>query len=314
MNNLSPDPAPQGTILTGDALQILNAVGNKSCSLLITSPPYNIGKIYEREKKRDINSYVDWVSPIFKLAIEKIADDGHLCLQVGAHLRNSEVFPLDYYFYKMLFDHGMKLRNRIIWRFNFGLNAKKRFSGRYETLLWFSKSENYKFNLDPVRIPQIYPGKRHSSKKPGKAGQPSGNPLGKNPSDFWEFSANEHFNTEPVWDIPNVKANHPEKTQHPCQFPVELAERCVLALTDPGDIILDPFAGVGTSVVAALKHDRNGIGIEIDEGYAQVGRERITLLRNGELNLRPIGKPVRLPRATEAVSTAPIEWKQLLTE
>ena len=125
---------------------------------------------------------------------------------------------------------GLKLRNRIIWRFNHGLHCKKRFSGRYETILWFTKNDEYVFNLDPVRVPSKYPGKRHF--KGPKRGQLSGNPLGKNPSDIWDVVQQDW--EDEVWDIPNVKANHPEKTEHPCQFPVELVQRCVLALTQPG--------------------------------------------------------------------------------
>src|SRR5882757_7585544 len=99
----------------------------------------------------------------------------------------------------------------------------------YETVLWFTKGDNYRFNLDPIRISQIYPGKRHPLERKSLAGLPSGNPLGKNPGDVWEFSAEDHFRESLIWDIPNVKANHPEKTFHPCQFPIELVERCVLA-------------------------------------------------------------------------------------
>src|SRR5262249_45679680 len=87
------------------------------------------------------------------------------------------------YFYDIFKDAGFKLRNRIIWHFEHGLHASKRFSGRYETILWFTKSEDYTFNLDSVRVPSKYPGKLHY--KGEKRGLPSGNPLGKNPSDLW---------------------------------------------------------------------------------------------------------------------------------
>ncbi|HUI14194.1 MAG TPA: DNA methyltransferase [Xanthobacteraceae bacterium] len=79
-----------------------------------------------------------------------------------------------------------------------------RLSGRYETMLWFTKSDRYKFNLDPIRIAQLYPGKRHARTKKNGSGLPSGNPLGKNPSDFWEFYAEHQFREEITWDIPNV--------------------------------------------------------------------------------------------------------------
>jgi len=223
-------------------------------------------------------------------------------------VKNGEVIPLDIMIFESFRSRGFKLRNRIIWTFNFGLNSDRRFSGRYETLLWFTKSDKYKFQVDPVRIPQLYPGKRHSKSKGEKAGLPSGNPRGKNPADVWEFSALQDFKVNPVWDIPNVKANHPEKTLHPCQFPVELAERCILALTDEDDTVLDPFVGTGATAIAAVKHNRAVIGIDRDKTYLDLAKKRVELMRNGELNVRPIGRPIRRPVAGEKVATIPEEW------
>jgi DNA modification methylase len=203
---------------------------------------------------------------------------------------------------------GFKLRNRVIWHFSFGLHATKRFSGRYETLLWFTKSDDYFFQLDPVRIPQLYPGKRHAKGRAGKGGLPSGNPKGKNPTDFWTFEPSTAFLEYPIWEIPNVKAAHPEKTFHPCQFPTELVERCVLALTAAGDTVLDPFVGTGTSVIAAAKHGRNGIGIDQSPLYVELARSRLSDLKAGRLLTRPMGKPVRHPKEGERVATIPPEW------
>jgi adenine-specific DNA-methyltransferase len=140
---------------------------------------------------------------------------------------------VDIVLYPVFASLGLHLRNRIVWHFGHGLHASKRFSGRYEVILWFTKGNEYTFNLDAVRVPQKYPDKKYF--KGPKKGELSGNPLGKNPSDIWE--------------IPNVKANHVEKTIHPCQFPVELIERLVLAMTDEGDWALDPFIGVGTTAL-----------------------------------------------------------------
>lgn len=181
-------------------------------------------------------------------------------------------------------------------------------------MLWFTRTDTYTFNLDPVRIPQLYPGKRHSASKGEKAGKPSGNPLGKNPSDYWEFSAMEDFRNNPVWDVPNVKANHPEHTEHPCQFPVELAERCVLALSKTRESVLDPFIGTGATAIAAVKHGRDAIGIDRHEPYLAIAKDRIARLSTGDLPLRPLGKPVRRPRSTERVAQVPAEWRQNETE
>lgn len=300
--------AASSTLLTGDSLTMLDQVEDGSCRLVVTSPPYNIGKEYERDQRLSLDEYLAWLKPIVQKLALKVAEDGHVCWQTGNFVEDGEVFPLDLFFYQMFKDAGFKLRNRIIWHFNFGLHAKRRFSGRYETILWFSKSDDYLFNLDPVRVPQRYPGKRHSSRKGDRAGKPSGNPLGKNPSDFWEFDGEQAMKLNPIWDFPNVKANHPEKTQHPCQFPSELVERCVLALTNEGDIVLDPFIGSGTTAIGATVHRRHVIGIDKDPRYIELAKHRLALLASEELPRRPLGKPVRQPVKGEGVAQTPAEW------
>ena len=216
--------------------------------------------------------------------------------------------PLDIFFYPIFKDLNFILRNRIIWKFNFGRNLVKRFSGRYEVILWFSKTKNYFFNLDPIRIPQLYPGKRHSKNKGDKAGLPSGNPKGKNPSDYWEFSAEQDFKLNPIWDIPNVKAAHKEKTIHPCQFPVALAERCILAFTKEDDLVLDPFVGVGSSIIAAVKNKRKGIGIDKEKKYLEIAQNRLELLSKNLLPIRDSNKPVITPNPRYKVARIPDEW------
>ncbi|MBL4616595.1 MAG: site-specific DNA-methyltransferase [Robiginitomaculum sp.] len=295
-------------IICADSIKALDQIDEKSIQLVVTSPPYNIGKEYEQGVRMSLEEYLEWLEPIIEKLCSKISNSGSICWQVGNYVNKGEVFPLDLYFYEMFRKCGFKLRNRMIWHFNFGLHASNRFSGRYETVLWFTRTDEYIFNLDPVRVPQLYPGKRHSAKKGGKAGELSGNPLGKNPSDFWEFSPEEAFSENPLWNLPNVKSNHPEKTQHPCQFPSELAERCILALSNSGDTILDPFVGSGTTVIAALKHDRVGVGIDKSKEYAALSRERIQLFKKGELKLRRAGKIIRKPKSGERVSTIPEEW------
>lgn len=110
------------------------------------------------------------------------------------------------------------------------------------------------------------------------------------------------------WDIPNVKSNHPEKTIHPCQFPIELVERCVLALTDEGDWVYDPYAGVGSALIAAAKRGRRGLGSEQDADYVALARERLDAFFSGQLKIRPLGRPVHQPTGRERVSQIPPEW------
>ena len=236
--------------------------------------------------------------------VRVLSPDGSLCWQVGNFVESGEVFPLDIFYYHLFKKHSFKLRNRIIWHFAHGLHASKGFSGRYETLLWFTKSDNYTFNLDDIRVPSKYPGKTYY--KGDKKGQPSGNPLGKNPSDIWGILVQDWETA--LWNIPNVKANHPEKTLHPCQFPIELVERCVLALTDESDWVLDPFSGVGSAILAALKNNRRAIGCEKESEYVEIAQQRIEDLGAGRLRYRPLGKPVHQPTGREKVAQIPLEW------
>jgi len=264
---------------------LLSQVPDGFVPLVVTSPPYNLGKPYEA--RRSLEDYLAQQQPVIQECVRVLADTGSLCWQVGTTKHQGESLPLDLVLYPLFRDLGLQLRNRIIWHFGHGLHAQRRFSGRYEVILWWTKTQNYTFHLDPVRVPQKYPQKRHY--KGPKKGQLSGHPLGKNPSD--------------VWAIPNVKAHHPEKTIHPCQFPVELVERLVLALTDPGDWVLDPFLGVGTTMIAALRQGRRALGAEIVPEYGAVARERLRWAEQGKLRIRPgngrVGAPpsqIRGPR------------------
>lgn len=287
----------------GDAGTFTATLPDQSVDLILTSPPYNLGKDYER--RFSLEAYLALQTPIIADLVRVLRETGSLCWQVGNYVENGEVFPLDIFYYTLFKQHGLRLRNRIIWHFRHGLHNTKRFSGRYETLLWFTKSDRYTFNLDAVRVAAKYPGKRHYKGK--HIGKPSGNPKGKNPSDVWEILLDDWESA--FWDIPNVKANHPEKTAHPCQFPVELAERCVLALTETGQTVYDPFAGVGSALIAALKHERRAIGCEREPEYVEIARQRITAYYAGTLRLRPLGRPIHEPSGREKVAQVPEEWQ-----
>jgi DNA modification methylase len=303
--SISPrfDPTANLVLYQGDASEFIDTLPDDAVKLIVTSPPYNLGKEYE--SKTAIEDYLAVQAVTIKKLYRVLHPRGSICWQVGNFVDDGEVFPLDVYYYPIFKQLGLQLRNRIIWHFEHGLHTSRRFSGRYETILWFSKGKDHTFNLDPVRVPSKYPGKRHY-KGPNK-GKPSGNPQGKNPSDVWEGLAQEWESC--FWDIPNVKSNHPEKTGHPCQFPIELVERCVLALTDEGDWVYDPYAGVGSSLIAAIKRGRRGMGSEKDADYAEIARRRLQDYANGDLKIRPLGKPVHTPSGRERVSQIPPEWE-----
>ncbi len=295
-------------IILGDTLSHLKKMENERFDLVITSPPYNIGKEYET--KTSIEKYLELQEQIINELVRVTNNKGSICWQVGNYVEKGEIFPLDIFYYQIFKKFNLKLRNRIVWHFGHGLHARNRFSGRYETLLWFSKTDDYIFNLDDVRIPSKYPGKRYF--KGPKKGQISGNPKGKNPSDIWEIIVKDWESG--LWDIPNVKSNHPEKTAHPAQFPVELVERCVLALTDKNSWVLDPFAGVGSTAIASLKNYRNSVSIEKEKEYVKVANDRIEKLKEGNLKLRPINKPIHKPKANDKIAKIPEEWINLYKE
>lgn len=297
-------PDAEIVLFSGDVSEYIVQVPDNSVALVMTSPPYNLGKEYENWVS--IEQYLKTQAQLIAQLYQVLREDGSICWQVGNFVEDGEVYPLDILYYPIFKELGMKLRNRIVWKFGHGLHASRRFSGRYETILWFTKSEHYVFNLDAVRVPAKYPGKRHF-KGPNK-GKPSGNPLGKNPSDVWEILVQDW--EELVWDVPNVKSNHPEKTIHPCQFPIELVERCVLALTNEGDWVLDPYMGVGSALIAALMHDRRAMGCEKEVAYVEIARQRILDYFNGTLRYRPLGKPVYQPTGKEKVSQIPEEWRE----
>lgn len=288
----------------GDSLEFLRKIPDGTVQLIITSPPYNVGKEYE--VKESIEVYLDKQKNIIQELTRVLSDSGSICWQVGNYVDNGEVFPLDIFYYSIFKEAGYKLRNRIIWKFGHGLHASKRFSGRYETLLWFTKTDEYIFNLDDVRIPAKYPGKRYY--KGEKKGQLSCNPKGKNPEDVWEFMQEEWDVS--VWDIPNVKANHPEKTEHPCQFPVELVERCVLAFTNEGDTVLDPFAGVASTLIGAIRNNRKAIGSEKEQEYITIGSKRIASFFEGTLKIREIGTEIYKPDSKCKIAQVPEEWRE----
>lgn len=291
----------------GDSLDMMRNLPNNTIDLIITSPPYCMGKEYENLTD-DVNSFINSHKKVLPEAIRILKTGGSLCWQIGYHVKAAEIIPLDILIYNIIAEINlglndedkMKLRNRIIWTFGHGLHSKKRLSGRHETILWFTKGNDYVFNLDEIRVPQKYPGKTHH--KGGKKGQISGNPIGKNPSDVWIEAI------EDVWNIPNVKSKHPEKTTHPCQFPSAIPIRLIRALTNVGDTILDPFMGSGTTALASLLTKRKFIGGELDETYFNITKERINNALNGEYSLRP-DEPVHEPTGKEKVAIKPDFFK-----
>lgn len=247
------------SIFHGDTLEHLRSLPDSCVDLVVSSPPYNIGKEYEA--KTALSVYLDNQREVLSECSRVLKDTGAIFWQVGAFSNKGTLIPLDIRFFPILEDLGMKPRNRIVWVRQHGLHGKRKFSCRYETILWFTKSDDYLFDLDAIRVPQKWQNKKHY-KDDGRKGELSCNPLGKNPADIWVFR--------------NVKHNHEEQTIHPCQFPEDLIARILLSTTKTGQVVLDPYMGTGTVAVVAKEHGRDFIGAELDDEYIDVAKRRLS--------------------------------------
>lgn len=281
------------TLFLGDCLELLKSLPDASVDLVLSSPPYCMGKAYEDKTKAE--DFVKDHQVILPEIVRVTKPGGSICWQVGYHVSDGVVTPLDFVVHGILKEKckDIYLRNRIIWTFGHGLHSADRFSGRHETLLWFTKGEEYHFDLDAIRVLQRYPGKTHY--KGDLKGKPSGNPKGKNPTD--------------VWDIPNVKANHVEKTAHPCQFPIALARRVIKGLSKEGDLVLDPYTGSGSTAATCVLSNRRFVGAELEPKYYKIGLKRMKAAIRNKLPFRE-DKPVYIPPPNTPLTTIPSEWRQ----
>lgn len=288
---------PRASLFNGDCLQLLKKLPDKSVDLVVTSPPYCMGMEYEKAKT--VKDFVRAHKEVLPEIIRVTKSGGSICWQVGYHITNKTAYPLDYAVFSLLENNKkVSLRNRIVWSFAHGLHNSSRFSGRHEIVLWYTKGGKYFFNLDAVRVPQKYPGKRHY-KGPSK-GEFSGNPLGKNPGD--------------VWEIPNVKGNHIEKTEHPCQYPVALVQRLIRALCPPKGIVLDPYMGSASTGVAAAIESRRFIGAELDGKYFREASTRVATALAGKIAYRPLERPIFQPDPRSEVARVPAHFFKIAAE
>ena len=249
----------------GDCLTWLRQLPDESVDCIISSPPYNIGKAYETRRALDV--YLADQKEVLANCARVLKPTGSIFWQVGSYSLKGQLIPLDIKCFPILEELDLYPRNRIVWVRQHGLHARNKFSARHETILWFTKSDNYKFELDEIRVPQKYQNKK--AWRGEKKGELTCNPLGKNPGDIWSFQ--------------NVKHNHEERTIHPAQFPEDMVSRMILATTHPSDVVLDPYMGVGSVAVAAQDLGRHYIGAELDAEYYEVAHQRLSGLpdKNG---------------------------------
>lgn len=271
---MSKGHIPTDSIILGDCMTLLQEMPDESVDLVVSSPPYNLGKEYEARQALEI--YLKGQVAVLAQCARVLKKTGSVFWQVGAFSDKGTIIPLDVRFFPIIEGLGLLPKNRIIWARQHGLHATRKFSCRHETILWFIKSEDHIFNLDPIRVPQKYQNKKHY--RGDRKGEFSCNPDGKNPGDIWLFR--------------NVKHNHEEQTIHPCQFPEDLIARIILAVTNPGGLVLDPYMGTGTVAVVARDHGRHFVGAELDTRYHGVAQRRLSGLPD-ENNCFPNLKTLR---------------------
>lgn len=257
----------QPQFIVGDCLEHLKKISTGTVKLVFSSPPYNIGKQYE--KTQALTDYLKFQGSVIDQLCRVVCTDGAVCWQVGNHVSDGTINPLDLEVEPLFSKNGFLLRRRFVWSFGHGLHCSYRFSGRYETVVVFSRRE---LTPRPTAITML------------------------------EHEWASGF----IVDAPNVKSNHVEKTDHPCQFPIELAERFIVKLTNEGDTVLDPFAGVCTTSIAASLRSRESICIELKAEYVRVGKSRFSSVRNGTIKHRSLGTKIHVPDPeTDSVAKRP---------
>jgi len=229
-------------IIFGNCIEKVDELDGGSIDLVITSPPYNAGKEYEDDSSLDMYSEFakEWVSKIPRVLSER----GSFWLNVGyTKTGENTTLPLPYLYFPLI---HLPLIQEIVWHYEGGMSYKKRFTHRTERWMWFAKNpEKMTFNLDDVRDMSL---NRTQDKR--------NNPLGKNPTDYWYFDR-----------VVSGTGRSSEKRNHPCQFPEKMIERIIKACSNRGDLILDPFAGSGTTGIVAKRLDRKFILIENKREY-----------------------------------------------
>ncbi|MFZ1509685.1 MAG: site-specific DNA-methyltransferase [Anaerolineae bacterium] len=231
-------------IQTGDSLELMRDIDSASIDLVIADPPYNLGKNYGNNHDiRGFREYLQFSETWLQEAHRVLAPRGTLYVFMG--------FRFISYLYDILDQRlGMYFNSWITWHYTQGMGRTKGFSPRHDDILMFTKSEDYVFNIDSVRIPQKYYRERN-------------NMAGANPGDVWAFS--------------HVHYSNPEREDHPTQKPEALIARMILASSNEGDLVLDPFSGSGTTARVCQVLNRRCLAMEINPDYVERTRKRLAL-------------------------------------
>ena len=249
-----------------DCFEFLKLIPDEFVDLIIIDPPYNMNKD-KWDKFNSTEDFFNFTYSYLDMLIPKMKDTGSF------YIFNS---PFNCAFIlKYLLDKGLIFQNWITWDKRDGLSAAKRkYTNSQETILFFTKSHNYTFNVDEIRIPyesveRIEHAKKRGIIKNGKRWFP--NPKGKLCTDVWHFSSERHKN--------KINGKTP-KLPHATPKPLDLIERIIKASSNPGDLVLDCFVGIGTTAIAAKKLGRNFIGCDINPKYIKIANQRLRMIKN----------------------------------
>lgn len=248
-------------IILGDVAENLAEFESESVDLIVADPPYNLGKNYGNNHDiRGFEEYLSFSKEWLTHAHRVLKNNGTIYVFMG--------FRFISYLYDMLDrELGMFFNSWIVWHYTQGMGRKRGFSPRHDDILVFNKSKNFVFNLDSIRVPQKYYRQRNNMR-------------GANPGDVWEFS-HVHYCSE-------------SRENHPTQKPEGLIERIILASSNEGSAVLDPFLGSGTTLRVCQQLNRKGIGIEVNPDYAKMSRDRLNRKFKGFDSVDPRVK--RVPR------------------
>ena len=244
------EPPVVNRIVRGDVLEVLPAWPDGCVDLVFADPPFNIGYQYDQyDDNRPPDEYMAWTERWIAECRRVLKPDGTLWIAIGDEFAADVRVAVRRH-------NWFSLRNWIIWHYTFGQNCKLKFNRSHTHLFYFVKdSENFTFNADDPRV-------RVKSDRQLKYNDKRANPNGRLPHDVWTFSrVCGTFKEREGW--------------HPCQMPAALLERIVLACSNAGDVVLDPFAGSGTTLVAAARHGRRWVGVELSKDYARKAKRRV---------------------------------------
>jgi len=280
-----------GRLVVGDCVEAMVRLPAECADLIFADPPFNIGyeyDIYDDRRSRD--EYLAWADVWIRTAIRLLKPTGSFWLAMGDEYVAEYKIRLD--------SLGLTMRNWIIWHYTFGLSCNKKFTRSHIHILYYVYDpKQYTFNADAIRVPSV--GLiTHTNRR--------ANPLGKVPDDVWILRPQgtaEHFRPEcDVWFEPRISGTFLERVEHPCQMPEAILERIIRVATNPGDLVVDPFAGSGTTLAVAKRLGRRFWGCELSPRYASVIVERLRGLFDDEIEveyLRPrreVSDPAAKPR------------------